>query len=105
MDYNCITHCGLRMVFMSAALLFLVVARPASADVNAFYTDFASSQADANTAGVAITTEDFAADSPLCPAFSVAGIVYMVDAHQGFFDSNNQQVGFTSGGDTIEKVA
>ena len=72
MDYNCITRCGFRMVFMSAALIFFWVSRPASAGVIASYTDLTSWQADANAAGPILTTTGFAAESPRYPAFNLS---------------------------------
>jgi hypothetical protein len=54
-----ITRCGLRTMFMSAALIFFCMTWPASAGVIIFYTDFSSWQANASADAPCSDTDGF----------------------------------------------
>ena len=88
----------------SVAVLLLLsplAAAQAPAGTITLYTDRAAWETDALAAGLSIATEDFAAQPPSHPFFSLGGIDLEVLPPQRAaqnYDAGNERLGYTSGG-------
>ncbi len=78
--------------------LLLGHAAAAQAGTLTFYTDRAAWLADAATAGLTVTVEDFASDPGSLAALDVGGVEIAITSTRAVWDAGNERIGYLSGG-------